>query len=289
MRRVMPAIAVLCALNVAGEAQQPSRVPAELRFDVVSVKRSPPILDRQLQPFVGIPQPGVWRLRDLPIASALLNLYPGHPLSVQVVGAPEWFDSREWYDIEARTNPAATAEDIRQMGRALLADRFKLALHAEQREVPAFVLVQRNDRRLGRGLQPPSVDCSSFRAGGPRPNDPTRKPNADRLACSVTVLPTFDHTLLVPGADWRLTAGDVPVSRILPLLGNYLNGPVIDRTDLSQRFDIELQFSTAVRPDGDSGPPIRAAITEQLGLQVREGRTTVDVLVIDHLERPTGN
>jgi uncharacterized protein (TIGR03435 family) len=281
MRRVMPTIAVLCTLSVAGEAQQPSRSPAQLRFDVASVKRSPPILDRQLQPFAGIPLPGVWRLRDLPIASALLNVYPGYPLSVQLVGAPEWMESREWYDIEAKTNPAASAEDIRQMGRALLADRFKLALHTEQREVPAFVLVQRNDKRLGRGLQPPSVDCTSFRAGGPRPSDPSRKPNADRLACGVAVLPTFDHTLL--------TAGDVPISQILTLLGNRLNRPVIDRTNLTERFDIELQFSTAVRPDGDSGPPIRAAITEQLGLQVQEGRTTVDVLVIDHIERPTEN
>jgi uncharacterized protein (TIGR03435 family) len=81
----------------------------------------------------------------------------------------------------------------------------------------------------------------------------------------------------------------VPISQILTLLGNRLNRPVIDRTNLTERFDIELQFSTAVRPDGDSGPPICAAITEQLGLQVQEGRTTVDVLVIDHIERPTEN
>jgi uncharacterized protein (TIGR03435 family) len=103
------------------------------------------------------------------------------------------------------------------------------------------------------------------------------------------VLPTFDHTLLIPGADLRLTAGDVPISRILTLLGNYLNRPVVDRTNLTQRFDIELQFSTAIRADGDSGPPMRAAITDQLGQQVQEGRAMVDVLVIDHIERPTEN
>jgi uncharacterized protein (TIGR03435 family) len=207
---------------------------------------------------------------------------------VQIVGAPDWLDSREWYDIEARTSPTATTEDIRQMARVLLADRFKLALHQESREVPAFVLVTRKDGKLGSGLKPPSVDCTAFRAGGPRPNDPALKANADRLPCGVFAGPIFDHTRRVAGADVRITAGDVPISRILTLLGNYMNRPVIDRTGLTERFDIELQFlAGSVRIDGDNGPPIRAAITEQLGLQVQEGRTSIDVLVIDSIQRPT--
>jgi len=288
MRRMMLTIAVISALTVGGVAQQSSPSPAELRFEVASVKRSPPCLEREIQAYVGIPQPGFWRLRDLPVASAVLNLYPGHPLSVQLVGAPDWFDSREWYDIEARTNPAATADEIRQMARTLLAERFKLALHTEQREGPAFVLVQRNDRKLGSGLKPPAVDCTSFRAGGERPNDPTRKPNADRLACGVLGwLPVFDHTRVVAGADTRITAGDVTISQIVTLLGNYFNRPVIDRTNLAQRFDIELQFTADPIRANNDGPSIRTAVTEQLGLEVQDGRGPIDVLVIDHVERPT--
>jgi uncharacterized protein (TIGR03435 family) len=256
------------------------------RFDVASIKRSPPILDRQLQPFVGVPQPGFWRLRDHPVMTALLNLYPGHPLSVQVVGAPEWVDSLEWYDIEARTSPSATAEDIRQMGRTLLADRFKLTLHTDKREVPAFVLVKRTNGKLGSGLKSPSVDCAAFRAGGERPRDPAPKP-ADRLPCVATVLPLFDHLRLVPGADTRITAGDVPVSGILTLLANQLKRPVIDGTGLGQqRFDIELQFTADPLQSNAGGPAIRTAITEQLGLQVQDGREPIDVLVTDHIEHP---
>ena len=292
LRRVILSVVVLCALTVAGEAQQPATPASELRFEVASVKRSPPILDRALQPFVGIPQPGVWRIRDQPLIAVLRNIYPGHPLSVQIVGAPEWLDSvRDLYDIEARTNASATAENIRQMARALLQDRFKLAVHPEQREVPAFTLVRRGDGKLGSGLKTPSVDCTAFRAGGPRPDDPARKANADRLACNVVLLPIFDHTRLVAGADMRISGGDVPVSRILTLLANQLKRPVIDGTGLAdQRFDIELQFtSDPLRTTGDGGPAIRTAITEQLGLQVQEARTMIDVLVIDHIERPTEN
>ena len=279
MTRFAPLLAGLAVLALPLTAQSP-------RFDVASIKRSPPILDRQLQPFVGIPQPGFWRLRDYPAMTALLNVYPGHPLSMQVVGAPEWLDSREWYDIEARTNPSATVEDIRLMARALLAERFTLALHNEKREVPAFVLVKRNDGQLGSGLKPPSVDCAAFRAGGERPRDPAPKP-ADRLPCAAIMLPIFEHMRLVPGADLRITAGDAPVSGILTLLGNQLKRPVIDRTGLTQRFDIELQFTADPLQAGNRGPAIRTAITEQLGLQVQDGRAPIDVLVIDHIERPT--
>lgn len=292
MRPVMLTIVVLCALTDAGAAQQqPSTPPSELRFEVASVKRSPPILDRALQPFAGIPQPGVWRIRDQPVIAVLRNIYPGYPLSVQIIGAPEWVEGvPNLFDIEARTTPTATAEDIRQMARALLADRFKLAVHTEQREVPAFALVKRADGKLGSGLKAPSVDCTAFRAGGPRPNDPLRKANADRLACAVVLMPMFDHTRLVPGTDMRISAGDVPLSRILTLLANQLKRPVIDGTGLAdQRFDIELQFtSDPLRATGD-GPAIRTAITEQLGLQLQETRTMIDVLVIDHIERPTEN
>jgi uncharacterized protein (TIGR03435 family) len=282
---------IIAVAIVAGHAVLAQNAPAELRFEVASVKRSPPFSQRALQPFAGVPQPGVWRLRDLPIVAALRNAYPGHPLSVQIVGAPEWAgtDRGDYYDIEARTTPTATADEIRQMTRALLADRFKLRLHQEQREVPAFVLVKRKDGKLGSGLKSPAIDCAAFRAGGPRPIDPAQR-NADRLPCGVTELPVFDHTRVIPGTDWRVTAGDTPVSGILTLLGNRLGRPVIDRSGLTQRFEIELQFLAGpVRTDGDNGPPLRAAIEEQLGLEVEDGRAPVDVLVIDHIERPSEN
>jgi uncharacterized protein (TIGR03435 family) len=259
------------------------------QFDVASIRASDALKAGILRPFLGSERPGVWRAHDQSLVRVIQNAYPELRLSLQIIGAPDWAE-RELYNIEARTDPAATEDEVRQMVRSLLTERFKLAAHQEQRDVPAFVLVKRNGAKLDSGLKLPSVDCTAFRAGGPRPTDPSLKPNADRLPCNVVALPAFEHTLLVPGADWRITGGDVPISRVLTLLGNYLHRPVVDRTGLTQRFDIELQFvAEPDRPGAENGPSIRTAIAEQLGLQVQDGRTSVDVLVIDHIERSTEN
>ena len=104
-------------------------------------------------------------------------------------------------------------------------------------------------------------------------------------------MPTSDRTLKVPGANLRLSAGDATVPEIVPLLGSALGRPVLDQTGVTERFDIELQFSTqplATTPV-DVGPTARTAITEQLGLNVDEVRAAIEVLVIDRVERPSEN
>ena len=65
---------------------------------------------------------------------------------------------------------------------------------------------------------------------------------------------------------------------------------------LTQRFDIELQFNNAplrtspdADPDDGTGPSLREAIAEQLGLQIEDGRTQLDVIVIDHVKAPSAN
>ena len=95
------------------------------------------------------------------------------------------------------------------MARKLLADRFKLVIHTAKRELPAYLLVTaRSDGRLGPGLTKPAIDCDAYRAakgrGDPLPADPTRKANADRMPCATVVMPVFDHTRVIPGAEWRL-------------------------------------------------------------------------------------
>jgi uncharacterized protein (TIGR03435 family) len=101
------------------------------------------------------------------------------------------------------------------------------------------------------------------------------------------------YSQLSPGGS-RLTAGGTPISGITTLLADMVGRPVVDETGLKQSFDIELEFSArplsasplaASNPDG--GPSVFEAIQSQLGLRLTPGRASVEVLVIDSVERPT--
>ena len=108
------------------------------------------------------------------------------------------------------------------------------------------------------------------------------------MPCATVVMPVFDLTRVIPGAEWRLSAGGATVRSILPMLSRELERPVVDETKLTQTLDIEVQYSEGPPPaSGEAGPPLKAAIANQLGLRVQDGRTSVDVLVIDRIERPT--
>jgi uncharacterized protein (TIGR03435 family) len=73
-------------------------------------------------------------------------------------------------------------------------------------------------------------------------------------------------------------------------LASYLSGvagrPVVDRTGLAGTYGIELEFSTR---EGDDRPSIFTALQEQLGLRLDAGKAGIEMLVIDHIERPSGN
>ena len=266
---------------------------ARLSFEVASVKPSPdPRSVPVFTPVVAEIQPGgVWRSTFATVFGLIRTLYPGHLLPGQIIG-PDWIGT-DFYHIEARGLPSSSDDDLREMARKLLADRFKLTLHVEKRELPAYMLVlARTDGRLGPGLTKPAIDCDAYRAAkargeNPAP-DPTRRQFADRLSCVSTVMPLFDQSRVIPGATVRITAGGTTLKGIIEILSRELGRPVVDATGLTQQFDVEVQYSVGPpRPDQEAGPPLRSALTDQLGLRLQDSRATVDVLVIDHIERPT--
>jgi uncharacterized protein (TIGR03435 family) len=191
----------------------------------------------------------------------------------------------DWWDIVAKTDPDRSNDEIGAMVRALLADRFKLSVHTEKREMSVYRVVHaRDDRTLGPGLRRPEIDCDAYRAAQRKGEPPPLGRPAERLPCVVNIVPGF------PGA--RLTAGGTTINGITSLLARELGRPVIDATGLSQPFDIDMVFSSrALTATPDATPDERSSIFEamqqQLGLKLEAGRADVDVLVIDRVERPT--
>jgi uncharacterized protein (TIGR03435 family) len=280
----------LVALGIVIGAQTRS----DVTFEVASIKRSVDGGPAARSVIGEVAPGGVWRATSATVFGLIRTLYPGHLLPEQIQNLPPWAGT-EFYDIDARAGAAASPEQMQAMAQALLADRFKLTMHMEQRELPASLLVlSRRDGRPGPGMRTPAIDCEAYRAaqarGGPLPTDPTRRPFGDRQPCVSTIMAVVDQTRLIPGAQLRLTAGGATVAGIIPLLSRELARPIVDRSGLTAVYDIELQYSVGAPPaSGDAGPPLESALSDQLGLKLQSGRAAMDVLVVDHVERPSGN
>ena len=193
--------------------------------------------------------------------------------SDRILDQPKWLDSVH-YDILASspedqgpTKPRLPGQpsELQQMTQALLAERFKLAVHRETRELPIYALVAAK--------------------GGPK------------FHLAEAPASMGENPFAMPGRG-HLTGTQVSAEMLANVLSGVLNRTVQDQTGLKGVFDFKLQWE----PDLASGGPERAAadlragsslfsaIQEQLGLKLEGRKGTVDVLVIDHMESvPTEN
>lgn len=164
-----------------------------------------------------------------------------------------------YYDIAAKAEGAAPRprSEFRPMLQALLAERFRLKVHWEDREMPVYALI------VGKGgpkLKESAADTSTFLGGvnGRNQYIQAKKMTMDDLA------------------------------RNLDFLG--VDRPVIDRTGLAGRYDIRLEATPSLRRDSEPGElSIFTAVQEQLGLKLEPQRAKVEVLVVDHVEKPSAN
>ena len=199
----------------------------------------------------------------------------------RLVGVPDWAES-ERFDVVAR-GTINSIDDRRAMLQALLADRFKLVAHTEQRRVPVYTLVlARSDGRLGPNLKPSSVDCTKQGREGAPPPAATPNPLAAIVRCG-----------LRPGGPGDISVTGIPI----PLFGTFLSimqrRPVIDNTGLQGAYEIHLTWAPdplpgrSADPNTDGRADFFTALQEQLGLKLESTRGPVDLLVIDRAEQPT--
>jgi uncharacterized protein (TIGR03435 family) len=95
----------------------------------------------------------------------------------------------------------------------------------------------------------------------------------------------------------HLRAGGITMSELAVNFSRFMDRIVIDQTGLAGGFDVELEWTPdQIPPDtppealpAPNGPSIFTAVEEQLGLKLRSTKAMIDVLVIDHAERPNYN
>jgi len=209
----------------------------------------------------------------------------------RIVAAPEWNRVlSEHFDVEAKAEGNPSKDQMFLMLQSLLASRFKLAAHRETRELPVYALVLVKAGKFGPQLKPHSNDAKCADPAGPPPPPPGPG----------EAMPAFCGGFLLSGQSggFRETGNNVDMNAFALALGDVLDRPVIDRTGLTQLFDISYESAFDVRggkidttsSSDPSGPPsIFTALQEQLGLKLEATKAPVDVLVIDHVEEPTPN
>jgi uncharacterized protein (TIGR03435 family) len=281
MRPLILLLAALAPLELA-QAQPQTPQTTSPAFEAASVKPNKSGDQRvgmQIQPG------GRFMATNVTLRLLLGNAYRGQ--TAQIVGEPSWLNS-ERFDIVAKANGDAAPQQFPLMLRALLEERFKLSVHHETRELPIYALVvARSDGKLGPHLRRAAVDCDAAGRGNaspPIPQSPT-----ERLPCGMRQAPG------------RILAGGVPMAPLVGNLSNFVNRVVVDRTGLTGNFDLELEWTpdqppplatgvvppSAFPPPPTDGPSIFTALPEQLGLKLESTKGPVDVLIIDHAERPT--
>jgi uncharacterized protein (TIGR03435 family) len=168
---------------------------------------------------------------------------------------PGWLEG-ERYNIDAKTD-SRDAKQMTLMMQTLLAERFKLAVHHESKLLPGYALV------VAKG----GLKIRAVEGEGGNFNESRNKVIATHLD-----MPYFAKFLM-----------------------NLLAQPVVDETGISGGFTFELQYANprsdrVEKADGDQLlPSIFTVLTEQLGLKLEYRKVPVDVLVVDHAERPTEN
>jgi bla regulator protein blaR1 len=217
---------------------------------------------------------------------------------------PKW--AGEDYALDAKADGNPTKDQMRLMMQSLLADRFKLRVHFETREVPVFALTLVKPGKVGPKLRPHSEGppCpDSFEMD--KPFTPLSPPTKAGVVFP-TQCGTSAQILGVSEGTWigsRNTTMELLASDIYGLgsLSGEVDKPVVDRTELKGGFDFILElpagtislFPKPPNPDDPQpdpkGTPLLNALSKQLGLKLVPDKRPVRVLVVDHVEKPTEN
>jgi len=233
-------------------------------FDVATVKPSDP--NNQGKGF------GVrgrnFSTRNTSLVDLIEFAYDVH--AKQIVGAPDWVD-KDKYDIAAVPDKDGTPsyEQWKGMLQKLLAERFKLTFHKEKRELSVYVLT------VGKG-GPKNITKSESTAPG----------------FSIPIHPAPGGIMM------SMINATMTNFAVFGLQSGVLDRPVLDQTGLTDKFDFNVTWTPddsqfgghmKVPPSDNPAPNLFTAIQEQLGLKLEAVKAPADVMVIDHVEKPSEN
>jgi uncharacterized protein (TIGR03435 family) len=279
-----PKVIGIALLTVIGLAQSHDTGPVPAaQFEVASIKPngSASPCDSLIRYLPG----GRINANNVPLRSLIRSAY--RVKDFQITGGSDWTSAAR-YDVIAKATQGTSQDQLPVVMQAILADRFKLIVHRETKELPVYALVA---AKQGRKLSQSKGACVE-----PGSSIPPSAPGQPQL--------TFCGTMVM-GVN-GLNAEKIDVKQMANGLSGILGRNVTDKTGFSGTFDVHLQFARdeatagliAIRGSGcgpaqsaldPTEPSIFTALEEQLGLRLESTKGPVEILVIDHAETPSEN
>jgi uncharacterized protein (TIGR03435 family) len=276
------------AVHAQAEVQKGATAARVYRYEVVSIKRNKAEFDSS-------GNDGTRTTRDEfisknePLTTLIGNAYGiRHP--EQLSGGPSWADS-DRYDVDAKMDESVADElqklsrdernEIRrQMLQELLATRFNVKVHHESRDFPVYFL------EIAKG-------------GSKLKEAKAEDPNAPKTPNGLPLTNVIQYGSGDAGAT-KMTGHGVSISFLAVNLERRAGHIVVDKTGLTGNYDFSMQFMpepNAPQPGGDSvssgadpgAPYLFTALETELGLKLVAGRAPIDVVVVDHAEKPSEN
>jgi len=330
MRRVNIRAALLFFTSCAAFAQTTAATPS---FEVATIKPAAPpatsmgpggmkiAMRMGARGGPGTSDPGQITYSNMPMKSLIVTAYG---VKTYQVSGPSWMDT-ERFDIVAKVPPGATKDDVKLMLQNLLAERFKLTLHREKKDLPMYALVVGKNGPKMKESPPDDPDAkvaSGLKDQGSSDADAQKAKQALESAMRTVVrdgaMPPLPpgmgqgtRMMMMPGR-MSMTVTKQTMAQFADSLGNQMDRPVVDQTGLTKSYDFTLEYAPESGgrapmgmplpppPSGDGGLPHEAdsqaapslftALQEQMGLKLEQKKGPVDLLAVDHLEKtPTEN
>jgi len=277
-------------------------------FEVASVKPHPPSGDNRIRVMMGggpgTPDPGRINYENVTVKNILTQAF--NVRDYQISG-PSWMDS-ERFDITAKVPASATKEEFRTMLQNLLKERFGMAFHMDKKELPAYALVvARGGPKLTKAADAPPDAPKPEAVPFPRPGQGP----ADKYGFPPAPAGRGGNMMIMMPGKAKMVSNGSTMESFADMLANQVGRPVVDKTELTGKYDITLYFEPDMRgmggltppppgmhdgagggagpmpppTDGESAPTLVTALQEQLGLKLESRKEAVDFVVIDKLDK----
>lgn len=279
------AVAVTTLLVFASVAygQTADHQPA---FEVVSIRPAPPPDPRGMtvgsHGGPGTDDPGLFICENCDLSGVVSWAYgiEGFQLS-----APDWMRDQR-FNLSAKVPLGATKEQFKLMLQNMLAERFKLSVHFDKKEMQRseLVVAKGGPKLKESAIAPPPKEDGA----DPKPPE---KPAEPKSFMAKNGYPAVTGEGMAMGyGRARMVYPRQTVEFLAGMLSGQLHHPVTNATGLSGKYDIALFWDMRGTSDPDAGPTLEAALQSQLGLKLEQKKGRVDIVVVDHAEKvPTEN